>query len=392
VCGSVFGGVGRQRSLRPVAVRAKGWCVLAGASQVAMVQRFKDGVGWPLFVATVRRINLRHLLMAAALRRYFARVSVARRLAAAFVLTDEAFAMAIGWFRRGRTELAYYAAFAVSLYVLWNVATVVGMLLGPSIGEPRRFGVDFAITATFIAIVVLGVRRRSDAVVALAAALLASALAYAGASVVAVVTAGADQPWPSAGDPRHGDQGGAQGPGSGRNRHRLRRGAASGQRHRLFPGRIAGVQIPVTVKSFYYDTVVVDPLPADPPPLGLAEDFCFTRQYTDRPVKFSFTGPFSLAQVLNAEARALAQAGAKLLQIDEPFLAGHPEDVAVAVEAINIVTHGVDVGWGLHVCYGNRYARPSWEGHYDFLFPRCSTRTWISSSSNSAAKATRTCI
>ena len=25
--------------------------------------------------------------------------------------------------------------------------------------------------------------------------------------------------------------------------------------------------------------------------------------------------------------------------------------------------------WGLHVCYGNRYARPSWEGHYDFLFP-----------------------
>ena len=25
--------------------------------------------------------------------------------------------------------------------------------------------------------------------------------------------------------------------------------------------------------------------------------------------------------------------------------------------------------WALHVCYGNRYARPSWEGHYDFLFP-----------------------
>jgi 5-methyltetrahydropteroyltriglutamate--homocysteine methyltransferase len=23
----------------------------------------------------------------------------------------------------------------------------------------------------------------------------------------------------------------------------------------------------------------------------------------------------------------------------------------------------------LHVCYGNRYARPAWEGHYDFLFP-----------------------
>jgi 5-methyltetrahydropteroyltriglutamate--homocysteine methyltransferase len=157
--------------------------------------------------------------------------------------------------------------------------------------------------------------------------------------------------------------------------------------------RIAGVWIPVTVKSFYFDyydtpVVVAEPLPADPPSLGLAEDFLFTRAHTDRPIKFSFTGPFSLsrrvqnkayakpadlvralAQVLNTEAQALAKAGADLLQIDEPFLAGYPEDVGVAVEAINIVTHGVDVTWGLHVCYGNRYARPSWEGHYDFLFP-----------------------
>ena len=157
--------------------------------------------------------------------------------------------------------------------------------------------------------------------------------------------------------------------------------------------RITGVHIPVTVKSFYYDyydsPVVAQPLPTDPPaPLGLAEDYRFTRAHTDRPIKFSFTGPFSLAhriqnkayaksaelvralaRVLNAEARALAGAGAEWLQIDEPFLAGYPEDAAVAVEAINIVTHGVDVTWGLHVCYGNRYARPSWEGHYDFLFP-----------------------
>ena len=194
VVGIPFGIVARQSGLSPAEIVAMSVFVFAGASQFAMVQLFKDGVGWPLVVATVLLINLRHLLMAAALRPSFAHVSVARRLAAAYVLTDEAFAMAVGWFRRGRTELAYYAAFAVALYVLWNVATVVGMLLGPSIGEPRRLGVDFAITATFIAIVVLGVRRRSDGVVALAATLLASALAYAGASVIAVVTAGALAP------------------------------------------------------------------------------------------------------------------------------------------------------------------------------------------------------
>ena len=122
--------------------------------------------------------------------------------------------------------------------------------------------------------------------------------------------------------------------------------------------------------------------------LGLAGDFRFTRQLTDMPVKVSITGPFSLsrrirntayadpadlvralARLLNAEAAELARAGARLLQVDEPFLAGYPEDIALAVEAINIVTDVPGVHWTLHVCYGNRYARPLWAGHYDFLFP-----------------------
>jgi 5-methyltetrahydropteroyltriglutamate--homocysteine methyltransferase len=156
--------------------------------------------------------------------------------------------------------------------------------------------------------------------------------------------------------------------------------------------RIPGVRIGQRAKTDYYDyydTEVASPLPEpDGAGLGLAADFSFTREHTSWPVKFSFTGPFSLsrrignaaypdpadlvralARWLNAEAKALAAAGADLLQIDEPFLAGYPEQVELAVEAVNIVTAGVDATWALHVCYGNRYARPLWEGHYDFLFP-----------------------
>jgi 5-methyltetrahydropteroyltriglutamate--homocysteine methyltransferase len=182
-----------------------------------------------------------------------------------------------------------------------------------------------------------------------------------------------------------------------------------------FLARIPGVHIAQRAKSDYYDyydAAVTAPLPEDGDPpspgavdqdapmdtdgaadlsgLGLAGDFEFIRALTDRPVKFSFTGPFSLsrrivvangayrdpadlvralARRLNAEARSLAGAGARFLQIDEPFLAGYPEQAELAVEAVNIVTEGVPATWALHVCYGNRYARPSWEGHYDFLFP-----------------------
>lgn len=159
-----------------------------------------------------------------------------------------------------------------------------------------------------------------------------------------------------------------------------------------FLAKIPGVEIRNTAKDFYfdyYDATASKPLPEQPgTPLRLADDFAFTAAHTSAPIKFSFTGPFSLAhriggnaypdrrelvlavaRVLNAEARALADRGAELLQIDEPFLAGYPDAVGIAVEAVNVVTSEVPVTWALHVCYGNRYARPLWEGHYDFLFP-----------------------
>jgi 5-methyltetrahydropteroyltriglutamate--homocysteine methyltransferase len=159
-----------------------------------------------------------------------------------------------------------------------------------------------------------------------------------------------------------------------------------------FLARIPGIEIPDRAKDFYfdyYDARLSAPLqPSPTASLGLADDFAFTAAHTAAPIKFSFTGPFSLsrrisaaanvnerdlimslARVLNAEARALADRGAELLQIDEPLLAGYPEQAPVAVEAVNAVTDGVDVSWALHVCYGNRYSRPLWQGHYDFLFP-----------------------
>ena len=115
-----------------------------------------------------------------------------------------------------------------------------------------------------------------------------------------------------------------------------------------FLARMPGVEIPHLAKAFYYDYYDVHvrhPIPEhdETPGLELVEDFLFTCEYTDRPIKFSFTGPFSLARrvhneggyanddlvmafarILNREAKALAAAGVAMLQIDEPFLAGYP--------------------------------------------------------------------
>ncbi len=156
-----------------------------------------------------------------------------------------------------------------------------------------------------------------------------------------------------------------------------------------FAYRIPGVEIDHRAKAYYYDfynSVIRHKIPTAS--LGLVPDFEFLRQNTDHATKFTITGPFTLAKrikneyypheeevalefarLMNDELKALAQAGADYIQLDESYLTGYPEDLQWVVRAINVACEGVDAHLILHVCYGNRYGKPYWDGNYRFLFP-----------------------
>jgi len=157
-----------------------------------------------------------------------------------------------------------------------------------------------------------------------------------------------------------------------------------------FLERFPGVQIDRSSKKFYYDfynSSVQGKLPLAP--LGVADDFRFLRRFTDREAKFCVTGPHALtkrirnefypdeaalatdiARVLNLELKELVKAGARYIQIDEPYYSGFPDDLDWAVGVLNTLVEGVDAKIAVHICYGNRYGKPSWEGSYRYLFPR----------------------
>ena len=194
VVGLTFGVIARQSGLSVIEASGSSVLVFAGAAQFAAVGLLQNGAGVAEVALSVLLINLRHLLMAASLRPHFAGASLPKRLGLAYILTDESFAIGIGWFRRGHHDLTYYATFATLLWACWNVGTIAGAVVGVGIDEPQRYGVDFAITACFVAIVTIGVRHRADVVVALTAAGVAGVLRLAGASTVAVVIAGAVAP------------------------------------------------------------------------------------------------------------------------------------------------------------------------------------------------------
>jgi 5-methyltetrahydropteroyltriglutamate--homocysteine methyltransferase len=157
-----------------------------------------------------------------------------------------------------------------------------------------------------------------------------------------------------------------------------------------FTERIPGVHIlDQGSKRFYYDfyeSTVRSKIATGA--LGLADDARFLKRFTDRVPKVNVSGPHTLvkrirnehypseeafaldlARVLNFELKELARAGVTELQIDEPYYSGFPEDLPWAIRAINALVEGVKANVTLHICYGNRYGKPSFEGSYRYLFP-----------------------
>ena len=156
-----------------------------------------------------------------------------------------------------------------------------------------------------------------------------------------------------------------------------------------FTERLPGVQVDLGSKRFYYDfydTEVRSKLATGS--LGLTEEIKFLERYTDHATKVSVSGPHTLVKrirnsfypteaefaldlgrALNFELKEMARAGATELQIDEPYYSGFPEDLPWAVKAINAAVEGVNANVTLHICYGNRYGKPSFEGSYKYLFP-----------------------
>jgi 5-methyltetrahydropteroyltriglutamate--homocysteine methyltransferase len=156
-----------------------------------------------------------------------------------------------------------------------------------------------------------------------------------------------------------------------------------------FVERLPGVQVDLGSKRFYYDfyeSVVRSKLASGP--LGLADEVRFLKRFSERRGKVAISGPHTLvkrvqnrfyaseeefaldlARVLNAELRELVRAGATDIQIDEPYYSGFPEDLPWAIRAVNAMVESVEANIYLHICYGNRYGKPSWEGSYRYLFP-----------------------
>ncbi len=190
--GFVYGLSARDAGFSPVEAMAMSTLAFAGAAQFAAVGYVVGGVAWPAIVLLTFLLNARHLLYSAALRPWLRDIPWPRRALMAHLLTDEAFALAIGHFRRlGRTdERGYWIGAVVAVFIPWNLATLAGVLVGGSIPDPARFGIDIIFPAAMIGLAVGLVTGRRELVAAIAGAATGVAVALLSSPAVGIVVGG----------------------------------------------------------------------------------------------------------------------------------------------------------------------------------------------------------
>ena len=158
--------------------------VFGGSSQFVAVSLIGSGTALPVVWLTTFVVNLRHALYSASLLPYARALPARWRWALAFWLTDETFAVVENQLRHhtdARDGAWYWLGSSLVMYFNWQLWTLVGVLLGQSVPMLATLGLDFAMVATFAAIVALQLRERPvlyAALVAGSVALLARGLPY----------------------------------------------------------------------------------------------------------------------------------------------------------------------------------------------------------------------
>ena len=190
--GFVYGLAARDAGFSPIEAMAMSLFVFAGAAQFAAVGYVASGLAWPGVVLLTALLNARHLLYSAALAPWMREVPFIRRVVAAQLLTDEAFALSIGHFRRiGATdERGYWIGAIASTLIPWNLATLAGVVLGGQIPEPSRFGIDIIFPAAMIGLAVGLITGRRELVAAIVGAGIGVVVALATSPSVGIVVGG----------------------------------------------------------------------------------------------------------------------------------------------------------------------------------------------------------
>jgi len=162
--------------------------LFSGASQFAVVGIVAAGGAGGAAVATSTLLGMRNGLYGLQMSRLLG-VRGLRRVPAAQLTIDESTAVAIAQPERSAQRLGFWGT-GLSVYVLWNLTTILGAVVGNALGDPKRFGLDAAAPAAFCALLWPRLKSGDARAVAAVAAVIALVVApHAPAGIPVLVAA-----------------------------------------------------------------------------------------------------------------------------------------------------------------------------------------------------------
>lgn len=197
--GMIYGILALSAGLNPFDAQAMSAVIFAGSSQFMTVQLIREATPWLVILLTGFIINLRHALYSATIAPYIKHLPRRWKALLAYLLTDEAFAVAaLNYQREGVARFGHWYFFGagLALWTSWQASTAVGIFLGAQV--PGSWGLDFTLPLTFIALVVPALKDKAGivtAIVAGLAALLFFGLPYKLGLIVAAALAIAAGMW-----------------------------------------------------------------------------------------------------------------------------------------------------------------------------------------------------
>ncbi|USK58070.1 AzlC family ABC transporter permease [Peribacillus asahii] len=146
-------------------------------------------------VFTIFFVNSRHLLLSAAIAPYFRKQTIGQNILTGALLTDETFGVAINHAQhKKQLNYKWMLGLNITAYLNWVLANIAGGFFGQWIPTPEKYGLDFALPAMFIGLLILQIMSHKkyfvDSIVALSAVLIVviSSFLFPGSAGVIIAT------------------------------------------------------------------------------------------------------------------------------------------------------------------------------------------------------------
>ncbi|MFB7783942.1 AzlC family ABC transporter permease [Streptomyces vinaceus] len=153
-----FGVLGHTAGLPWWAMVAMSAFVYGGSSQFAALQLLAAGAAPYAIVLTTFVVNLRHLLLSAAIAPRLSGWRRREQALFAYELTDEAFAVhSAQYAERAERPKAEVFTFNTAVHASWVAGTLAGVLAGDLVTDVEALGLDYALPAMFMALLAAGV-------------------------------------------------------------------------------------------------------------------------------------------------------------------------------------------------------------------------------------------